>query len=131
MVLRGDVYDHKCPTRVIANHATGQWGSLVLGKLLDGGDGSGGGTKRFSELRRAVTGISEKMLAQTLQALERDGLVHRVVHPVIPPRVDYSLTPLGAHAAKQIIELFGWIEENLPNFMAAQEEYDARRAEKV
>ena len=127
MELRGDVYDHNCPTRVIANHATGRWGSLVLGKLLD----DGGGTKRFGELRRAVTGISEKMLAQTLQALERDGLVHREVHPVIPPRVDYSLTPLGAHAAKQISELFGWIEENLPNFLAAQEEYDARRAENV
>ncbi|MER5266370.1 helix-turn-helix domain-containing protein [Actinosynnema sp. NPDC002837] len=127
MELRGDVYDHNCPTRVIANHATGRWGSLVLGKLLD----DGGGTKRFSELRRAVTGISEKMLAQTLQALERDGLVHREVHPVIPPRVDYSLTPLGAHAAKQISELFGWIEENLPNFLAAQEEYDARRSENV
>lgn len=128
MELRGDVYDHNCPTRVIANHATGRWGSLVLGKLLDD---DGGGTKRFSELRRAVTGISEKMLAQTLQALERDGLVHREVRPVIPPRVDYSLTPLGAHAAKQISELFGWIEENLPNFLAAQEEYDARRSENV
>ena len=129
MEPRGDVYDRNCPTRVIANHATGQWGSLVLGKLLDPDGGSG--TKRFSELRRAVTGISEKMLAQTLQALERDGLVHREVHPVIPPRVDYSLTPLGAHAARQISELFGWIEENLPNFMAAQQEYDARRAENV
>ncbi|KOX33990.1 HxlR family transcriptional regulator [Saccharothrix sp. NRRL B-16348] len=127
MVVRGDVYDRNCPTRVIANHATGQWGSLVLGKLLD----DGGGTKRFSELRREVSGISEKMLAQTLQALERDGLVHREVHPVIPPRVDYSLTALGTHAAKQISELFGWIEENLPSFMAAQDEYDARRAEKV
>ncbi|MCC8247992.1 winged helix-turn-helix transcriptional regulator [Saccharothrix luteola] len=127
MELRGDVYDPNCPTRVIANHATGRWGSLVLGKLLD----DDGGAQRFSELRRAVAGISEKMLAQTLQALERDGLVHREVHPVIPPRVEYSLTPLGAHAAKQISELFGWIEENLPNFLAAQEEYDARRAENV
>ncbi|MEV8438429.1 helix-turn-helix domain-containing protein [Actinosynnema sp. NPDC051121] len=124
MEIRGDVYDRNCPTRVIANHATGQWGSLVLGKLLDG-------TKRFSELRRAVSGVSEKMLAQTLQALERDGLVHREVHPVIPPRVDYSLTPLGTHAAKQIVGLFGWIEENLPDFLAAQEEYDARRTENV
>ena len=129
MEVRGDVYDRNCPTRVIANHATGLWGSLVLGKLLDGGDG--GGAKRFSELRRAVSGISEKMLAQTLQALERDGLVHREVRPVVPPRVDYSLTTLGAHAAKQISALFGWIEENLPNFLAAQEEYDARRAENV
>ncbi|PSL54085.1 HxlR family transcriptional regulator [Saccharothrix carnea] len=124
MELRGDVYDHNCPTRVIANHATGRWGSLALAKLLDG-------TKRFGELRREVTGISEKMLAQTLQALERDGLVRREVHPVIPPRVDYSLTTLGTHAAKQISELFGWIEENLPNFLAAQEEYDTRQTGNV
>jgi DNA-binding HxlR family transcriptional regulator len=120
MEKRGDVYDHNCPSRVIANHATGQWGSLVLAKLL-------GGTLRFGELRREVAGVSEKMLAQTLQALERDGLVHREVHPVIPPRVDYSLTPLGTQAAKRISDLFGWIEENVPNFRAAQDEYDARR----
>ncbi|WP_461122400.1 winged helix-turn-helix transcriptional regulator [Saccharothrix stipae] len=124
MELRGDVYNRDCLSRTIANHATGMWGSLVLGKLLDG-------TQRFGELRRSVAGVSEKMLAQTLQALERDGLVHREAHPVIPPRVDYSLTPLGTHAAKQIRDLFGWIEANLPNFVAAQEEYDARRAENV
>jgi DNA-binding HxlR family transcriptional regulator len=86
------------------------------------------GTKRFGELRREVYGISEKMLAQTLQALERDGLVHREVHAVIPPRVDYSLTPPGTHAAVRISELFDWIEGNLPTFIAAQHEYDARRA---
>jgi DNA-binding HxlR family transcriptional regulator len=124
MEPRGDVYNRDCPSRTIANHATGHWGSLVLAKLIDG-------TRRFGELRRSVAGVSEKMLAQTLQALERDGLVHREVHPVIPPRVDYSLTPLGTHAAKQIRDLFGWIEANLPNFVAAQEEYDARRAENV
>ncbi|NUT46062.1 MAG: helix-turn-helix transcriptional regulator [Saccharothrix sp.] len=124
MEPRGDVYDRNCPSRAIANHATGHWGSLVLGRLL-------GGSLRFGELRRAVTGVSEKMLAQTLQALERDGLVHREVHPVIPPRVDYSLTPLGAHAAERIGELFGWIEENLAAFTAAQRDYDARRTENV
>ncbi|WP_367132721.1 winged helix-turn-helix transcriptional regulator [Saccharothrix sp. HUAS TT1] len=124
MVLRGDIYDRNCPSRAIANHATGHWGSLVLGKLLDG-------TMRFSELRRAVTGVSEKMLAQTLQSLERDGLVRREAHPVIPPRVDYSLTPLGTRAGEQIKELFSWIEENLPDFLAAQREYDDRRAENV
>lgn len=124
MMQRGDVYDHNCPSRVIANHATSQWGSLVLVKLL-------GGTLRFGELRREVAGVSEKMLAQTLQALERDGLVHREVHPVIPPRVDYSLTPPGDHVATRISELFGWIEENLPHFRAAQDRYDARRLEQA
>ena len=121
MEPRGDVYDPNCPSRLIANHATGQWGSLVLRKLL-------GGTKRFGELRREVCGVSEKMLAQTLQALERDGLVRREVHAVIPPRVDYSLTPPGTHAAERIGELFDWIERNLPTFIGAQHEYDARRA---
>ncbi|NUT92121.1 MAG: helix-turn-helix transcriptional regulator, partial [Saccharothrix sp.] len=119
MATNGDVYDRNCPSRVIANHATGQWGSLVMGKLLDG-------TRRFSELRREVAGVSEKMLAQTLQALERDGLVHREVHPVIPPHVDYSLTPLGTQAAERIRGLFTWIEDNLPHLKAAQDAYDAR-----
>src|ERR1051325_3321095 len=124
MGLRGDVYDRNCPSREIANHATSHWGSLVLGKLLDG-------TRRFSELRRAVPGVSEKMLAQALQALERDGLVLREVRPVIPPHVDYTLTPLGAQVAEQIRGLFAWIEDNLTDLMAAQDAYDARRAENV
>lgn len=122
--LQGDVYDRNCPSRTIVDHATSQWGTLVLAKLLDG-------TLRFGELRREVTGVSEKMLAQTLQALERDGLVHREVHPVIPPHVDYSLTPLGVQIAERIRGLFGWIEENLPDLVAAQEAYDARRASSV
>ncbi|MFD7654346.1 winged helix-turn-helix transcriptional regulator [Actinosynnema sp. NPDC059797] len=119
-----DVYDPNCPSRLIADHATSRWGTLVLAKLLRG-------TMRFGELRQAVTGVSEKMLAQTLQALERDGLVHREVHPVIPPRVDYSLTPLGTQIAERVKGLFTWIEDNLPSLVAAQEEYDARRAANV
>ncbi|CCH27926.1 helix-turn-helix domain-containing protein [Actinosynnema sp. NPDC047251] len=124
MGMRGDVYDRNCPSREIANHATSHWGSLVLGKLVEG-------TKRFSGLRRAVPGISEKMLAQTLQALERDGLVLREVRPVIPPHVDYTLTPLGTQVAEQIRGLFGWIEDNLPSLLAAQQAYDARRVDNV
>lgn len=124
MVMKGDVYDHNCPSRTIANHATGRWGSLVLGKLLDG-------TLRFTELRREVRGVSEKMLAQTLQALERDGLVRREVRPVIPPHVDYSLTEPGRQIAVRIKGMFEWIEENLPTLMAAQEDYDNRRAANV
>ncbi|QFZ16547.1 winged helix-turn-helix transcriptional regulator [Saccharothrix syringae] len=124
MDTRGDVYDHNCPSRLIADHATSRWGTLVLARLLGGG-------LRFGELRREVAGVSEKMLAQTLQALERDGLVHREVHPVIPPRVDYSLTPLGTQIAERISGLFTWIEDNLPSLVAAQRAYDARRAENV
>jgi DNA-binding HxlR family transcriptional regulator len=116
---RGDVYASDCPTRVVLDHVTSRWATLVLGMLLDG-------TMRFSELRRAIGGVSEKMLAQTLQALERDGLVLREVRPVIPPHVDYSLTELGVQAGEQVRGLCRWIEEHLPNFLHAQGVYDSR-----
>ena len=67
---------------------------------------------RWSELRRAVQGVSEKMLAQTLRTLEQDGFVHREAQPVIPPRVDYSLTPLGGELAAHLLPLLGWIAEH-------------------
>ncbi|MFJ6140978.1 winged helix-turn-helix transcriptional regulator [Kitasatospora sp. NPDC092286] len=81
---------------------------------------------RFSELRRRVSGVSEKMLAQTLQTLERDGFVLREAHPVIPPRVDYSLTPLGREAAGLVAALARWSEERVPAVEQARAEYDAR-----
>src|SRR5919197_3362021 len=87
-----------CPHRLVLEHVTSRWGVLVLIELLDR-------PYRFSELRRAIGRVSEKMLTQTLQTLERDGLVHRDARPVIPPRVDYSLTELGREAAEQAREL--------------------------
>ncbi|GLZ43676.1 helix-turn-helix domain-containing protein [Actinokineospora sp. NBRC 105648] len=116
-----DVFDRNCPGRTVMEHIASRWGVLVLGVLLDG-------TRRFSELRRAVGGVSEKMLAQTLQALERDGLVHREVRPVIPPHVDYSLTETGALIAEQVRVVYRLIEEKTPEILVAQEEYDARKA---
>ena len=80
---------------LVLEHVTSRWGVLVLAALLER-------SYRFSELRREVGGVSEKMLAQTLQTLERDGFVHRDAKPVIPPRVDYSLTELGREAAEQV-----------------------------
>lgn len=112
-----DVNVPTCPSRVMLEHITSRWGVLVLGVLLDG-------THRFSQLRRRVGGVSEKMLAQTLQTLERDGFVHREVHPVIPPRVEYWLTPLGGDAARQVSGLARWIESQVPAVMAAQAAYD-------
>jgi DNA-binding HxlR family transcriptional regulator len=112
-----DVNAANCPSRVILEHVTSRWGVLVLAVLLDG-------THRFSELRRMVGGVSEKMLAQTLQTLERDGFVHREVHAVIPPRVDYSLTPLGREAARQVWALARWAEERVPDVLAARTAYD-------
>jgi DNA-binding HxlR family transcriptional regulator len=78
------------------------------------------GTHRFSELRRRITGVSEKMLAQTLQTLTNDGLIERKSYPVVPPFVEYSLTPLGIEAAKHVVALTGWIELNLTKILAQQ-----------
>jgi DNA-binding HxlR family transcriptional regulator len=87
---------------------------LVLVALMEG-------THRFSELRRKVGGVSEKMLAQTLQYLEKDGFINRVSHPVVPPHVEYSLTPLGKEISEQVGSLADWIESNLPKIAKAQQ----------
>lgn len=113
-----DPFSADCPSRGVLEHVTSRWGVLVLAALLDG-------TYRFSELRRQIGGVSEKMLAQTLQALERDGFVHREAYPVIPPRVEYSLTPLGEGAAGRVWELARWIGGSLPDVFAARGTYDA------
>jgi len=114
-----DVIDRMCPSRGVLEHVTSRWGVLVLLVLRERG-------YRFSELRRRVSGVSEKMLAQTLQTLERDGFVHREAHPVIPPRVDYSLTPLGEEAAALVSSLAHWIEQHVPDVEQAREGYDGR-----
>ncbi|ETK33124.1 helix-turn-helix domain-containing protein [Microbispora corallina] len=106
-------------SRAVLEHVTSRWGVLVLIALLER-------SYRFSELRRRVGDVSEKMLAQTLQTLERDGFVHRDAKPVIPPRVDYSLTPLGREAAERIWELTRWVEARLDQVATAQESYDGR-----
>jgi DNA-binding HxlR family transcriptional regulator len=110
----------ECPSRAVLEHVTSRWGVLVLAALLER-------SYRFSELRREVGGVSEKMLAQTLQTLERDGFVHRDAKPVIPPRVDYSLTPLGHAAAERVWELARWVEHSLDEVFAAREVYDEAR----
>jgi DNA-binding HxlR family transcriptional regulator len=116
-MLVPDVNVANCPSRVILEHVTSRWGVLVLAALVDG-------TLRFSELRRTVGGVSEKMLAQTLQTLVRDGFVHREAHPVIPPHVDYSLTPVGEEAARQVLALARWVESRVPDVMTARDAYD-------
>jgi DNA-binding HxlR family transcriptional regulator len=81
-----------------------------------------GGTHRFSELRRAIGGVSERMLAQTLQLLEGDGLVDRVAYEVVPPHVEYSLTPLGREVTERVRALADWIEASLPRIAESWEE---------
>ncbi|MET9577109.1 winged helix-turn-helix transcriptional regulator [Streptomyces sp. DT199] len=115
-----------CPYRLVLEHVTSRWGVLVLTELLDR-------PYRFSELRRAISayggrGVSEKMLTQTLQTLERDGLVHRDAKPVIPPRVDYSLTDLGREAAGQVKALATWTHQRMDEVEQARRAYDEARA---
>ncbi|MCT4703060.1 helix-turn-helix transcriptional regulator [Enterobacteriaceae bacterium H20N1] len=110
----GNLFAEKCPSRDVLKHVTSRWGVLILVALQEG-------THRFSDLRRKMGGVSEKMLAQTLQWLEADGFVNRKSYPVVPPHVEYSLTPLGHEVAEKVAALADWIEENLPQVMASRE----------
>jgi len=112
-VRRGDVLSADCPSREVLKHMTSRWGVLVLVILL-------GGMHRFSELRRKIGGVSEKMLSQTLQELEADGLINRKSLPVVPPHVEYRLTPLGQEAAEHLEVMVNWIEEKIPQIMAVR-----------
>ena len=113
-IRTGEVLARDCPSREILNHVCSRWGVLVLVVLLDG-------MHRFSELRRKIGGVSEKMLSQTLQSLEQDGFVDRKALPVVPPHVEYRLTAMGEEVALQMDGLTTWIEENLPRILAARE----------
>ena len=108
--LLGQVLSSECPSREILEHLTTKWSVLVLRCLSDG-------IHRFSELRQRIDGVSEKMLAQTLKVLEKDGFLIRTVYPVVPPKVEYQLTILGSQAAEKLNHLIGWIERNLPEIM--------------
>ena len=111
---RGEVLAAECPSREILNHVTSRWGVLVLTVLMEG-------THRFSDLRRKIGGVSEKMLAQTLQQLEKDGFIDRIAFPVVPPHVEYSLTPMGVQIGTQVDGLVDWIESNLPKILKAKQ----------
>jgi DNA-binding HxlR family transcriptional regulator len=110
---RGNVMAVDCPSRGVLQHLTSRWGTLVMVALATR-------PHRFAELRRAVGGVSERMLSQTLKDLEADGFVLRTAHPVVPPHVDYELTGLGREAAAHVVALVGWIEGALPEILAGQ-----------
>lgn len=112
-MARGDVFEPRCPSRDILKHVTSTWGVLALIALKSG-------TLRFSALRRKMGGVSERMLAQTLQQLEGDGLLMRRSYPVVPPHVEYSLTDLGHEAAAHVEALADWIEDRLPTLLAGK-----------
>lgn len=117
---RGDLMSAACPSRVVLKHITSRWGVLVLIALE-------GRTRRFSELRRAIGGVSERMLAQTLQWLEQDGLVVRRAFEVVPPHVEYNLTPLGQEAAEKVRGLADWIETSMPKITRTWEARPPKR----
>ena len=112
----------KCPAvREVLNRVGDKWSVLIVALLGDG-------TKRFSELRRAIEGISQRMLTLTLKGLERDGLITRTMYPTIPPRVDYGLTKLGRSLLIPITALGDWAAQNRERIQAARERYDAQNS---
>ncbi|WP_338895883.1 helix-turn-helix domain-containing protein [Streptomyces sp. TG1A-60] len=118
--LAFNVFARNCPSRGTLEHVTGRWGVLTMGALYEG-------SLRFNELRRRVDGVSEKMLSQTLHALERDGLVHREAQPTNPPRVDYTLTPLGREISERVLSLIICVEGRMEDVLSARERYDEAR----
>ena len=103
----------ECGSRALLDRIADKWTALIIHVLA-------GGTKRHSELRRAISGVSQKMLTQTLRSLEDDGLVARKVHPVVPPMVEYSLTPLGRTLIEPLKAICAWAETYLPELEAAR-----------
>jgi DNA-binding HxlR family transcriptional regulator len=113
------VYDRHCPARVMLDSLADKWTVLVIGQLATG-------TMRFAELRRAIDGVSQKMLTSTLRDLERDGLVKRQLYASVPPKVEYSLTPLGSSLVNSMKELCLWAEDHIDQVLRARENFDKR-----
>jgi DNA-binding HxlR family transcriptional regulator len=117
-----DVYLRGCASRTVLDVIANKWTNLVVCALRDG-------PLRFGQLRRRLEGITQKMLTQTLRALERDGLVTRTLYPTIPPRVDYELTDLGRDAAGLFDGLIEWAQQHVVEITAARDRYDRREDE--
>ena len=114
-----DPYTRGCPSRDLLDRIGDKWTVLVLGEL------GKHGACRFTQLRKQLSGVSEKMLTQTLRALERDGLALRTVYPEVPVRVEYELTPLGQTLRDPLRALTEWSVHHITDVLAAREEYDA------
>ena len=108
-----------CRAREVLQRVGDKWSMYAIDLL-------GQGTMRFSELHRSIDGITARMLTVTLRGLERDGIVTRTIHPVIPPRVEYDLSPMGQTLLDAIGQLVTWADSHLPEISAAQAAYDAR-----
>ena len=117
--FRPDAYRRGCPCRDVLDLLANRWTALVMGRLADG-------PQRFGELRRAVDGITQKVLTQNLRRLERDGLISRTVYATTPPSVSYALTDLGRDVAGHLVALRSWSERRLVDIQRAREAYDTR-----
>lgn len=124
MKQKCDVLDERCPSRAVLDRIADKWTSLVIYALSEG-------TKRYGELERSIGGISQKMLTQTLRSLEDDGLVERKIYPVVPPHVEYSLTPLGRTLNEPLTAVCRWAEKHLPQLMANRRRAASRRLTRV
>ncbi|MEM6051633.1 helix-turn-helix domain-containing protein [Erwinia sp. P7711] len=113
---RGELFDANCPSREVLKRLTSRWSLLILVALEND-------TLRFSELKRKIGGISERMLAQTLRFMEEDGFVERIAYDVIPPHVEYRLTPMGQEVRGQVVGLADWVEMNLQQIMMHRQHF--------
>ena len=121
--MKPSVMDAECGARTVLDRIADKWTALVICALSPG-------TRRFSDLMREVEGVSQKMLTQTLRALERDGLVGRTVYPVVPPKVEYALTPLGRSLLEPLGAVCRWAETHFPEIDTARKEYGERMKDK-
>lgn len=112
-----DAFRRQCPSHTVLETLSSKWVYLTVCALKSG-------TMRNGELSRRLEGISPKMLSQTLRELERDGLVLRKIYPVVPPKVEYSLTPLGENLSELLSEIRVWAEANVPRILAARDRYE-------
>jgi DNA-binding HxlR family transcriptional regulator len=115
----GNLYSVECPCRDILDLVASKWSTLIIGVLQDA-------PHRFGELKRAIPGITQKMLTRTLRRLEQDGLVHREVHVQMrPPQVEYSLTDLGHSVTEPLAAIRDWSEQHLPDVQRARRDFEA------
>lgn len=113
-----NVFNSLCPTRQMLDRIADKWSVLIIRRLADG-------TLRFSELRRAIGGISQKVLTSTLRGLERDGIVNRRLYASVPPRVEYSLTELGSSLVRLVADICAWAEGHMEEVQKARKVYDS------
>lgn len=122
MTKLDESYAPDCPVRRVINHVVSKWGMLVLIMLSER-------THRYAELRRRIGGVSERMLALTLRTLEEDGFVSRRDFGEVPPRVEYTLTPMGGELAQHLRTLGQWVATHTPDVLAAREQHRQRAAQ--